>query len=83
MVPEKFKPWVDLLDAVNVCAANDIKKYLSLEQSGKFPDLPKYQRNLLYRNYHTAITYFKSNYFKELNDFDGTRIVNRLKEICK
>lgn len=83
MAPEKFKPWVDLLDAVNVCAANDIKKYLMLEKSGKLYELDRYTYNAIYRNYHTAITYFKSDYFKELNDFDGSRIVNRLKDLCK
>lgn len=83
MTPEHFKPWVDLLDAVNVCAAKDIKKYLMIEKSGKLFDVPKYKYNALKRNYSTAITYFKSDYFKELNDFDGTRIVNRLKDFCK
>lgn len=83
MVPEKFKPWVDLLDAVNILAANDIKKYLMLEKSGKLFDVPRYKYNALNRNYSSAITYFKSNYFKELNDFDGCRIVEQLKKLYK
>jgi hypothetical protein len=83
MVPEKFKPWVDLLDAVNILAAEDVKKYLTLEKSGKLFDVPKYKYNDLNRNYSSAITYFKSTYFKELNDFDGCRIVEQLKQLYK
>lgn len=83
MVPEKFKPWVDLLDAVNILAAEDIKKYLSLEKSGKLFELNKYKYNELYRNYNTAITYFKSKYFTELNDFDGSQFVEHLKQFYK
>lgn len=83
MVPEKFKPWVDLLDAVNILAANDIKKYLMLEKSGELFDLPRYRYNELNRNYGSATAYFKSDYFKELNDFDGCRIVEQLKQLYK
>ena len=83
MVPEHLIPWVRLLDAVNILAAEDVKKYLSLEKSGELFNIPRYRYNELKRNYSSATAYLKSNYFKELNDFDGTRIVNRLKEICK
>lgn len=83
MTPEHFKPWLDLLDAINICAAEDIKKYLSLEKSGKLYDLGRYSHNAIYRNYRTAINYFKSDYFAQLNDFDGCRIVERLKQLYK
>jgi hypothetical protein len=83
MSPEHLIPWVRLLDAVNILAAEDVKKYLDLEKSGKLLDLPKYRYNELNRNYSSAITYFKSTYFKELNDFDGCRIVEQLKQLYK
>ena len=83
MIPEKFKPWVDLLDAINILAGEDVKKYLNLEQSGELYDIPKYKYNALRRNYSSAITYLKSDYFKELNDFDGAVILNRIKQMYK
>ena len=83
MTPEQFKPWLDLRDAVNIRAANDIKKYLSLEKSGELYELDRYTYNAIYRNYRTAITYFKSDYFTQLNDFDGCRIVKKLQQMFK
>ena len=83
MVPEHLIPWVRLLDAVNILAAEDVKKYLTLEKSGKLLDLPKYRYNELNRNYGSAVSYFKSDYFKELNDFDGAAILSRIKQMYK
>lgn len=83
MVPEHLIPWVKLLDAVNILAAEDVKKYLSLEKSGKLFDVPRYRYNELRRNYSSAMTYFKSDYFKELNDFDGAAILRRIKQTYK
>lgn len=83
MIPEQFKPWFDLLDAINICAANDVRKYLSLKKSGELYSLNRYKYNELYRNYRTAIAYFKSKYFTELNDFDGSKIVEQLKQFYK